>query len=116
MSDIYVNQYFPDGVKHIIVTGSNHYNGFVDETTVLKYPHFSGELADLHVECRIFQQLGKHPRIIEFKGKHEDGLLLEYAPNGTLEKHLQEAQLSVRKRLRLAREIAEGVEHANRMF
>ncbi|KAL5329592.1 hypothetical protein ACEPPN_003106 [Leptodophora sp. 'Broadleaf-Isolate-01'] len=113
MANIYVVPYYPKRVKYIIGTGSNHYIGFIDETTVLKYPHFPGELTALHVEREIFERLGKHPRIIEYKGWHEDGVLLEYASNGTLEKHLQEAKLSIREKIRLAKEIAEGVAHAH---
>ncbi len=86
--DIYVVPYYPEGVKYIITTGSNHYIGFVDESTILKYSHFKGTSTALRAESMILQRLGKHPRIIEFKGEHNDGLLLEYARNGSLEKHL----------------------------
>jgi hypothetical protein len=72
-------------VKHIITTGSNHYIGFVNESIIMKYPHFKGNSASLRAESRILQRLGKHPRIIESKGERDDGLLLEYAPNGSLE-------------------------------
>lgn len=113
MADIHVVPYYPKHVNYIITTGSNHYIGFVNEATILKYPHFPGELAALRVEREIFERLGKHPRIIEYKGWHDDGLLLEYASKGTLEKHLREAQCSIRERLRLAKEIAEGVAHAH---
>lgn len=111
--DIYVVPYFPDGVKHIITTGSNHYIGFVNESTILKYPHFKGTSAALRAESRILQRLGKHPRIIEFKGEHDDGLLLEYAPNGSLEKHLQETQVPIKEKIRIAKETAEGVAYAH---
>lgn len=33
--------------------------------------------------------LGDHPRINRLKGVHEDGLLLEYQPNGSVERYLQ---------------------------
>ncbi|KAF2786082.1 hypothetical protein K505DRAFT_368535 [Melanomma pulvis-pyrius CBS 109.77] len=69
----------PDGVQHIVTTGGNHYIGFVNESTILKYPHFKGTRGALGVELEILQRLGKHPHIIELKGEHEDGLLLEYA-------------------------------------
>jgi hypothetical protein len=39
---IQVEAYFPERVKYIITTGSCHYIGFVDESTVLKYPHVKG--------------------------------------------------------------------------
>jgi hypothetical protein len=83
--DIYVVPCLPHGVKHIITTGSYHYIGFVNESTIHKYPPFKGSTAALRAESKILQQLGKHPHIIEFKGEHDNGLLLEYARNGSLE-------------------------------
>lgn len=111
--DIYVTPYLPEGVQHIITTGSNHYIGFVNETTILKYPHFKGALDALHVESAILQRLGKHPRIIELKGKHEDGLLLEYAPNGSLEKYTQKTKVAIKEKIRFAKETAEGVAYVH---
>jgi serine/threonine protein kinase len=68
----------------------------------------------LDVEHAIFQQLGKHPRIIEFKGKHQDGLLLEYAPRGTLATYLnEEKDITKEEKIRLAKETAEGVAYAH---
>ncbi|KAF1844429.1 kinase-like protein [Cucurbitaria berberidis CBS 394.84] len=111
---IYVTPHFPKGVQHIITTGSCHYIGFINESTVLKYPHDEGFSDALKVECAILEQLGKHPRIIEFKGKHEAGLLLEFAPNGSLESHMNKAALTKEDKLRFARETAEAVAHAHR--
>jgi hypothetical protein len=82
--DIYVVPWYPEGVQYIITTSGHHYIGCVDESTILKYPHFKGTSDALAVEAKILQRLGKHPRTIEFKGEHEDGLLLEYASNGSL--------------------------------
>lgn len=112
--DIYVEPWYPDGVRHIITTGGSHYIGFVDDSTILKYPHFKGKDTEgLEAESKILQHLGKHDRIITFKGQHEDGVLLEYAPNGTPEAHLRKTDLSVKERIRLARETAEGVSYAH---
>lgn len=111
--DIYVIPYYPDGVKQIIATGGQHYIGLVNESTVLKYPHFREEGESLRAESKIFQRLGKHPRIIEFRGEHDGGLLLEYAPNGTLETYLKEVELLIKERIRLAKETAEGVSHVH---
>ncbi|RMZ69248.1 serine threonine kinase [Pyrenophora seminiperda CCB06] len=110
---IYVDPYFPQSVQYIITTGSCHYIGFVDESTVLKYPHVKGPSHALDAENAIFKQLGKHPRIIEFKGKNADGLLLEYATNGSLENYIRERDITNEEKLRLAREIAEGVAYAH---
>lgn len=112
--NIYVVPYFPRGVQYIITTGSNHYIGYVDESTVLKYPHFRGSLESLRVERIILEWLGTHSRIIAFKGWHDDGVLLEYAVTGSLENYLKKNTVTTKERLRFAREIAEGVSHVHR--
>lgn len=104
--DIFVVPYFPNSVKQIIATGSNHYIGIVNESTILKYPHFKGPSPALHAESLILQRLGKHPRIIEFKGSHDGGLLLEYAPHGSLEGYLRATQLGIEQRLQITKEVA----------
>ncbi|RMZ71378.1 serine threonine kinase [Pyrenophora seminiperda CCB06] len=105
---IYVLPRYPKGVRHIITTGSCHYIGFVDETTILKYSHDEGPSPALEVEHAIFNRLGSHPRIIEFRGKHEEGLLLEYATSGSLQTYIR-GDITKEEKLRLARETAEGV-------
>jgi serine/threonine protein kinase len=112
-TDIHIEAYFPKGVQHIITTGGHNYIGSVDGTTVLKYPHIKGDSRGIEIESAIYEHLGKHPRIIGFKGKHEDGLLLEYASNGSLNGYLQSARLVEREMIRYARETAEGVAHAH---
>ncbi|KAF1959390.1 kinase-like protein [Byssothecium circinans] len=111
--DIHVVPYFPEGVKHIITTGSNHYIGFVNESTILKYPHFKGGLSAVHVKSTILQRLGKHPRIVEFRGDHDDGLLLEYAVNGSLEDYIRRKGITMKEKIRLAKEAAEGVAYVH---
>jgi serine/threonine protein kinase len=64
-------------------------------------------------EHAIFERLGKHPRIIEFKGKHANGILLEYAANGSLENYVRERDVTREERIRLAKETAEGVAYAH---
>ncbi|KAL6163776.1 hypothetical protein ACJQWK_10301 [Exserohilum turcicum] len=114
MSDvIYVEPYYPQGVQHILTTGSCHYISFVDDSTVLKYPHFKdGSSHGLDVESAIYKQLGNHPRIIEFKDQNAGGLLLEYATNGSLESYLVNRTIIDEEKLRFAKEIAEGVAYA----
>ncbi|KAI9848549.1 MAG: hypothetical protein M1837_007218 [Sclerophora amabilis] len=111
--DIYVLPYFPKGVQRIITTGSSHYIGLVNESTVLKYPHFKGTSDALRIESKILQRLGKHPRIVEFKGEHDDGVLIEYAPNGSLEQYLKETEVPMKEKIRLAKEAAEGVAYVH---
>jgi hypothetical protein len=43
----------------------------------------------LEVKEQILGILGKHPRIVQLKWKHENGLLLEYLPNGSVEHYLR---------------------------
>lgn len=56
----------------------------VDDFTVLKYPSEKGKLEEIHVESKILDILGGHPRIVRSIALVEDGLLLEYIPNGSL--------------------------------
>ena len=65
----------------------------------------------LHVEEQIFRSLGHHRRIVSFKGKHEDGLLLEYMPNGSVVNFVQNANPSpsMKERLKWASQAAEAV-------
>jgi serine/threonine protein kinase len=110
---IHVEVYYPAGVQHIITTGGTHYIGYINETTVLKYPHSKDDSFALDVERAIFEQLGKNNRIIEFKGVHKNGLLLEYASNGSLESYVQKADTTEEQKMRFAREAAEGVAYAH---
>lgn len=87
---------------------------FVQYSSVLKYPHDEGPSEALNAECAILKQLGTHPCIIEFKGKHEGGLLLEFAPHGSLESYINKTQLTKKEKLRFARETAEGIAYAHR--
>jgi hypothetical protein len=107
--DIITYAWYPRGVKSVIASGGNNYIGLVDENTVLKYPQLPSEkpsgldfeqekiyrrqqqLTGLDVEEQIFGVLGEHRRIIRFKGKHEEGLLLERMPNGSVADYLPNA-------------------------
>ena len=122
--DIVIYSWYPRGVKTVIASGSSNFVGLVDEKTVLKYPmlpsrEFSGvefengkvyrilrqqQQLGLHVEEQILEVLGQHDRIISFKGKHEDGLLLEFMPNGSVADYLynDKPRPSVKERLRWA--------------
>lgn len=72
--------------------GRKSFIGFIDESTVLKYPHIPGDekaLALLSLEARILQAIGPHKHIIGFKGLTRDGLLLERAPFGSINEYLK---------------------------
>jgi serine/threonine protein kinase len=65
----------------------------------------------LEVEEQILRILGKHPRIIQLEGKHEDGLLLEYLPKGSIERYLRSNApcTTVAQRLRWGQQTTEGL-------
>jgi serine/threonine protein kinase len=69
------------------------------------------QLASLDVEEQILRVLGEHRRIISFKGKHEEGLLLEHMPNGSVADYLPNAdpQPPAQERLKWALHAAEAV-------
>ncbi|KAN0089135.1 mitogen-activated protein kinase [Hyaloscypha variabilis] len=100
---------YPQGIRSFIATSANHYIAIIDGTTVLKFPIVPHEeqaehpaeiqrfrssiraatVKGLEVEEQILHILGKHHRIIQLKGRHEDGLLLKYLPNGSIERYLR---------------------------
>lgn len=106
----------PEGVKWVVDFGGGHYIGGVDETTVLKYPRDEGDTAAVRTEAQMLKRLGKHPRIVEYKGDHKDGILLELVPKRSLQVILYDKtdELSKQVKMRIARETAEGVAHAHR--
>jgi serine/threonine protein kinase len=128
--------WYPKGIRSFIAAGANHYVATFDETTVLKFPVVPREerikhpaevqrfrssvraaaVKGLDVEAQILQILGKHPRIIQLKGKHEDGLLLEYLPNGSIERYLRSnaPYTTVAQRLRWGQQAAEGLAYIHK--
>jgi serine/threonine protein kinase len=130
MSPYDFQSWYPRGTSSVIAAGANHFIALVDSTTVLKFPAAPQEADDLYppdvqkfrrsvreaavkglqVEEQILTILGKHPRIIQLKGKHEDGLLLEYLPHGSVERYLQtNPDTSIKQRLSWGRQAAEGL-------
>lgn len=129
--------WLPKGAKHVIGLGSGHYVAICeDDETVLKYPHVppdeagaydakgkayraacrASSVQGLCVEEQILRLLGHHPRIVRLQGKHADGLLLEYVPNGSVGEYLRKTPteaISLRQRLKWARQAAEAVAYAH---
>jgi serine/threonine protein kinase len=111
---IEVQQYHPGGVKQIIARGGGCYIGLIDESTVLKYPRRQGETGALEIECQLLEILGTHPRIIAYKGQTNDGLRLEYAPNGDLGTFiLANPDTHLSQRLRWCEQAAEAVAYCH---
>ncbi|EHY61116.1 hypothetical protein ABEF92_002237 [Exophiala dermatitidis] len=107
-----IEQRFPPGVTSIIGQGTSCFVGLVDPETVLKYPIFLDERFRIEIEQKLLEQLGQHPRIIESRGLTEDGLLLQYAKNGTLCDYiLQRSALDTTQRIQVCIQIAEGLVH-----
>ncbi|MCJ1478789.1 hypothetical protein MMC13_007473 [Lambiella insularis] len=131
--DIVIYSWYPRGVKSVIASGGSNFIGLVDENTVLKYPNLPSRESSgldiengkekiyrilrqeqqlgLVVEEQILEVLGQHHRIISFKGKYEDGLLLEYMPNGLVADYLcnSNPRLFLKERLKWALQAAEAV-------
>lgn len=136
MDPLTFTPWHPIGTKLIITAGSSNYVALVDDNTVLKYPLAPLDEEDLFtpkgqafrrtfrqnaaqgllVEERILRTLGQHPRIIRLKQKkHKDGLLIEYAPNGSVESYLRRVKhnISLDQRLKWALQTAEGLAYVH---
>ena len=104
--------YLPKNVQNCLAIGTTSFIGFVDDTTVLKYPLIEQDkpsLANIRLEARLLQTVGPHKNIIDCKGLTEDGLLLEYATRGTIFEYLQINQPSLQQRLDWAYQTTEAL-------
>lgn len=111
-TEIYLTIYCPGDVTACLTTGTNSFIGFIDESTVLKYPHIPGDekaLALLSLEARILQAIGPHKHIIGFKGLTRDGLLLELAPFGSISEYLKNNNPDLQRRLEWVCQVAEAL-------
>lgn len=104
--------YRPEGVKRFLGLGGNCFVGLVDENTVLKYvrvPNDGVAKASLDAEARIYEAIGTHQRIIKFKGRQDNGILLEYAPGGSLSEYLLQNNPSIQQRVKWVRQVCEAI-------
>ncbi|RDW84212.1 uncharacterized protein DSM5745_04538 [Aspergillus mulundensis] len=109
---IRTRRYLPPQVTRIITRGGGNFIGFVDDTTVLKYPCVAGDMGSIQVEAQILDAVGKHPRIIESRGLTEYGLLLAYARNGSLYDYISlSPSILLSQKLHWCRQAAEAVEY-----
>ena len=109
---VYIPFYKPEGVVEFLGIGSISFVGAVDETTVLKYPKTPGDTEDitiLDVEAQMLSRIGPHKHIIGFKGRKDDGLLLERARHGSISQFLQENAPTWQQRYMWARQVTEAV-------
>ncbi|KPM40378.1 hypothetical protein AK830_g6171 [Neonectria ditissima] len=67
------------------------------------------------VEPRILEQLGQHPRIVQYLGRCERGILLGEATYGDLQTYLDDNKSSITpiQRLEWCRQAAEAIVHAH---
>ena len=112
-----IEVYYPDGVSRLLDSGGSNFIGFVYENTVLKYPWNPEDHSVLEIEVSIYTALPPHPRILQYKGRTEHGLLLGRAINGSLETLLRDpnkSPLSTVQRLKLALQASEATAHIHR--
>lgn len=131
MNPLEFTTWYPKGIRHLISAGASNYVALYEDDLVLKYPlvppNDNGPYDDkgkrfrasfrasavrgLEVEEKILRALGEHPRIVRLHQAHEDGLLLEYVPNGTVGEYLRDTapETSLQQRLKWARQAAEAV-------
>ncbi|KAF1957549.1 kinase-like protein [Byssothecium circinans] len=110
ITHVHLHQHLPHGVKRIIAHGGGCWIGEVDKSTVLKYPHTAEEMKQIRIEAQILSILGSHPRIVQSRGLTEDGLLLEFVPNGNLHDYLlAHPESSLQQRLVWCTQLTEAV-------
>jgi serine/threonine protein kinase len=104
----------PPGVADILATSFDYCIGRIDHETVLKYLHKKQSpdieaQENLAIEAQIYTILGRHDRIIKFKGGNAlQGLRLEYATNGSVAQYLKLHDPSIVQKLRWSQQAAEG--------
>ena len=111
-TEIYRPFYKPEGVTEFLGLGADSFIGIVDETTILKYPKTPGDttaLATLDIEAQILMSIGSHKYIIGYKGKREDGLLLERAQHGSIAQFFKTHKPTLQQRLTWARQATEAI-------
>ena len=104
--------YYPERVQKFVAIGGNSFIGLINNTTVLKYPRTAGEehvIASLQVEARIFEAIGPHDRIIGFQGRQGEGILLDYAPHGSVANYVEDNPTTEQQRLKWSRQTTEAV-------
>ena len=85
----------------------------LQDGSVLKSPRADEESShkDIKREAEIYRRLGPHDRLVPMLGYSEEGLVLEYMENGTLEDYLRKHHnVTMDQRLRWAQEAAEGLQ------
>lgn len=104
----------PDTVLKFPLVPRNDTGNFTDSGRSYRRKFRNQILKGLEAEILILEVLGNHPRIIRLKGIHEDGLLIEYMPNGSVEAYLRNnPSTPPLQRLKWAFEAAEGLAYVH---
>jgi serine/threonine protein kinase len=129
MGDHGIRDWRPNGIRYIIDGGASNFIAIYDDTTVLKFPRVppressaypltaSGlsrlsAIRGLALELQILERLGQHPRVVQLKGEHKDGLLLEYLPNRSVEHYLStHVYVAPEQRLIWGQQAADGLDY-----
>lgn len=111
VTHIVLKSYTPPRVKRLINPSGGSCNiGEIDDTTVLKYPRMRKDMKRVQIEAKMLAVLGPHPRIAQSKGLTDDGLLLEFMPNGNVYDYLStHPDVSLDRRLAWCVQAAEAV-------
>lgn len=101
-----------EGVIEFLGLGADSFIGSVDKTTILKYPKTPGDetaLVILDLKAQILTTIGPHKHIIGYKGRREEGLLLERTLHGSIAQFLKDHTPTWQQRLAWARQATEAV-------
>lgn len=107
----------PEGINAIPSGDLNHVTLV---RTILKFPRRNAEedlanpLKRFESEVEALQILGNHERIVQYHGTHKHGILLEYMPNGPVDKYLAEhPDTTIEQRVQWAIQALEGLIHVH---
>ncbi|KAK4112599.1 kinase-like protein [Canariomyces notabilis] len=111
ITHIVLKSYTPHRIKRLIDPSGGSCNiGEIDDTTVLKYPRVKEDMKRVRIEAKMLEVLGSHPRIVQFTGLTDDGLLLEFMPNGNVHDYLSaHPDVPLHRRLAWCVQAAEAV-------
>jgi serine/threonine protein kinase len=111
----YLEPWFPPGVVKVFSGGNTARLGFLSDGSVLKFPidkedPFTRKALD--IEDLILLALGDHERLVQYLGKHEQGLRFKFAVNGNIRHYISKQEpgsISLQLRQRWLQQAAQVV-------